>query len=74
MIIRVIFNSFNSKNCIIKLFLKIVGYNPGEQHLGKSNVSSSGSELPPQAGIHGEPGSHIAGQRGPEILGGKFSD
>jgi len=54
------------------LFLKIVGYNPGEQHLGKSEISSSESDLPPQAGTHGQPDSHIAGQQGPEILGGKF--
>ena len=34
-------------------------------------MSSSESDLPPQAGTHGQPGSHISGQTGPEILGGK---
>jgi len=50
-----------------------VGYNPGEQHLGKSEINSSKSDLPPQAGTHGQPDSHIAGQKGPEILGGSAS-
>ncbi len=58
---------------IYLFFFGIVGYNAGEQHLGKSNAGSSGSDLPPQAGTHGQPGSHISGQKGPEILGGKFS-
>ncbi len=55
-------------------FNQIVGYNTGEQHLDKSKVSPSENDLPPQAGTHGQPGSHIAGQKGPEILGGKYFD
>ncbi len=50
----------------------IVGYASGEQHLGKSKVSCHEDALPPQAGTHGQPDSHISGQGGPEIMGGKF--
>ncbi|UJR09275.1 hypothetical protein I4U23_013520 [Adineta vaga] len=50
-----------------------VGYNPGQQHLGKSKIDSHEDGLPPQAGTHGQPDSHIGGQSGPEILGGSAS-
>jgi len=50
-----------------------VGYSAGEQHFGKSKDGSSGSDLPPQAGTHGEPDSRISGQKGPEVLGGSAS-
>jgi hypothetical protein len=50
-----------------------IGYNPGEQHLGKSKIDSREDNLPPQAGTHGQPDSHISGQGGPEILGGSAS-
>ncbi len=39
-----------------------------------TDLDHAGSDLPPQAGTHGQPGSHISGQTGPEILGGMFSD
>jgi hypothetical protein len=57
---------------LVLIFLEIVGYNPGEQHLGKSKVDCQEDNLSPQAGTHGQPDSHISGQGGPEILGGKF--
>jgi len=50
-----------------------VGYNSGEQHLGKSHVDSHQSSTQPQAGLHGQPDSHISGQSGPEMLGGSAS-
>jgi hypothetical protein len=56
----------------IPFFFKIVGYNPGEQHLGKSKVGCHENNLGPQAGLHGQPDSHISGQGGPEVMGGKF--
>jgi len=54
------------------IFIIIVGYNNGEQHLSKSKVNSSESDLPPQVGTHGQPDGHISGQHGPEIMGGKL--
>jgi hypothetical protein len=39
-----------------------------------TDLDHTGSDLSPQAGTHGQPGSHISGQMGPEILGGMFSD
>lgn len=51
----------------------LVGYNPGEQHLGKSKIDSREDNLPPQAGTHGQPDSHISGQAGPEIMGGQYT-
>jgi len=54
------------------LYNNLVGYNPGEQHVGKSKIDSREDNLPPQAGTHGQPDSHVSGQTGPEIMGGKF--
>lgn len=51
----------------------LVGYNAGEQHLGKSKIDSREDNLPPQAGTHGQPDSHISGQAGPEIMGGEYT-
>ncbi|CAF1062309.1 unnamed protein product [Rotaria sordida] len=50
-----------------------VGYDDGEQHVGKSKVDPREDKLPPQAGTHGQPDSHISGQSGAEILGGSAS-
>lgn len=54
------------------MFVELVGYNSGEQHLGKSHVDSHQSSTQPQAGLHGQPDSHVSGQSGPEMLGGLF--
>ncbi|CAF1168423.1 unnamed protein product [Adineta steineri] len=53
--------------------MEFIGYNAGEQHLGKPKVDCHENNLPPQAGTHGQPESHISGQGGPEILGGSAS-
>lgn len=50
-----------------------MGYNQGEQHIGKSKIDHHEDNLPPQAGTRGQPESHIGGQTGPEILGGNNS-
>ena len=55
-------------------FSRLVGYKSGEQHLGKPKVDSHEDTLAPQAGTHGQPDSHVSGQGGPEIMGGKCSD
>ena len=60
------------KTLAFSFIMRTVGYNPGEQHLGKSKVDSHEDGLAPQAGTHGQSSSHISGQTGPEILGGKF--
>ncbi len=52
----------------------LVGYNPGEQHLGKSKIDSQEDTLPPQAGTHGQSDSHVSGQGGPEIMGGTYEN
>lgn len=49
-----------------------IGYNTDEQHVGEQGNSSK-NDHGPHAGRHGEPDSHIAGQSGPEILGGTAS-
>ena len=59
-----------SLSLLSALSLPIVGYNPGEQHLGKAKIDSQEDTLPPQAGTHGQPESHVSGQGGPEIMGG----
>ena len=50
---------------------RLVGYKSGEQHLGKPKVSSHEESVSPQAGLGGQPDSHVSGQGGPEIMGGK---
>lgn len=51
-----------------------IGYDKGEQHVGKPKVDKQEEQtLPPQAGTHGQPDSHISGQTGPEIMGGSAS-
>lgn len=55
-------------------FCTIVGYSSGEQHLGKPHVDAHESSQQPQAGLHGQPESHVSGQGGPELLGGSWSN
>ncbi|CAF0986156.1 unnamed protein product [Rotaria sp. Silwood1] len=50
-----------------------VGYDRGEQHVDKSKVDSREETSAPQAGMHGQPESHISGQGGAEVLGGTAS-
>ena len=64
--------SFRELSIVLLTHFYLVGYKAGEQHLGKSTGDSSKSNLPPQAGTHGQPDSHISGQGGPEIMGGKL--
>lgn len=64
--------SFRELTIVLLTHLYLVGYKAGEQHISKSGGNSSKSDLPPQAGTHGQPDSHISGQGGPEIMGGKL--
>jgi hypothetical protein len=49
-----------------------IGYGEDEQHVGKSKITGTKEVSGPQAGLHGEEGSRICGQAGPELLGGKI--
>ena len=49
-----------------------IGYGENEQHLGKPKITGNKEVPKPQAGLHGQEGSRICGQGGPELLGGKI--
>jgi hypothetical protein len=49
-----------------------IGYGENEQHIGKPKITDTKEVSGPQAGLDGEEGSHICGQAGPELMGGKI--